>query len=146
MKLVAKIESEIELMHISGKQVVLSDNITKEFDEFSEEYKVLCDEYKNLVGFEREENKDEFDKKLLMVLVAEIKLEKQKALDNILEVVNKIYQSPQKYDGYVQIQGATIRVKDFSYFRIKNLTQEFIKDKAKKGVYKDGYFNSSNKK
>lgn len=127
MKLVAKIESEIELMHISGKQVVLSENITKEFDEFSEEYKTLCDEYKSLAGFEREENEDEFDKKLLMILIAEIKLEKQKALDRILEVVNKIYQSPQKYDGVVQILGATIRVKDFSYFRIKKFDTRVYK-------------------
>lgn len=98
MKLVAKIESEIELMYISGKQVVLSDNITKEFD-----------------------------KKLLMILIAEIKLEKQKALDGILEVFNKIYKNPQKYDGYVQIQGATIRVKDFSYFRIKKFDTRVCK-------------------
>lgn len=127
MKLVAKIESETELMHITGKQVILSDSITKEFDEFSEEYKMLCDEYKNLVGFEREENKDEFDKKLLMIIIAEIKLEKQKAFDKILEVVNKIYQNPQKYDGYVQIQGAVIRVKDFSYFRIKKFDTRVYK-------------------
>lgn len=127
MKLVVKIESETELMHITGKQVILSDSITKEFDEFSEEYKMLCDEYKNLVGFEREENKDEFDKKLLMIIIAEIKLEKQKAFDKILEVVNKIYQNPQKYDGYVQIQGAVIRVKDFSYFRIKKFDTRVYK-------------------
>lgn len=127
MKLVAKIESEIELMHVSGKQVVLSDNITKEFDEFSEEYKMLCNEYKSLVGFEREESEVEFDKKLLTILIDEIKLEKQKALDEILEVVNKIYKNPQKYDGYVQIQGATIRVKDFSYFRIKKFDTRVYK-------------------
>lgn len=127
MKLVAKIESETELMHITGKQVILSDSITKEFDEFSEEYKMLCDEYKSLVGFEREENKDEFDKKLLMIIIADIKLEKQKAFDKILEVVNKIYQNPKKYDGYVQIQGAVIRVKDFSYFRIKKFDTRVYK-------------------
>lgn len=127
MRLVAKIETDIELLHITGKQVVLSDNITKEFEEFSEEYVTLCDEYKSLVGFEREENKDEFDKKLLTILIDEIKLEKQKALERILEVVNKIYQSPNKYDGVVRIQGATIRVKDFSYFRIKKFDTRVYK-------------------
>lgn len=127
MRLVAKIETDIELLHITGKQVVLSDNITKEFEEFSEEYETLCDEYKSLVGFEREENKDEFDKKLLTILIDEIKLEKQKALERILEVVNKIYQSPNKYDGVVRIQGATIRVKDFSYFRIKKFDTRVYK-------------------
>lgn len=127
MRLVAKIETDIELLHITGKLVVLSDNITKEFEEFSEEYETLCDEYKSLVGFEREENKDEFDKKLLTILIDEIKLEKQKALERILEVVNKIYQSPNKYDGVVRIQGATIRVKDFSYFRIKKFDTRVYK-------------------
>ena len=34
MRLKVSIETDIELLHITGKQMVLQDNIVKEYDEF----------------------------------------------------------------------------------------------------------------
>lgn len=127
MKLVAKIESEIELMHISGKQVVLSENITKEFDEFSEEYAKICKEYESLIGYKRDENKTKFDEELLTTMLEDLKTEKLATLDRIMNVVKQVYASPDKKSGYVQIQSAVINVKDFSCVRIKKFNTNISK-------------------
>ena len=53
MRLKVSIETDIELLHITGKQMVLQDNIVKEYDEFSEEYATICKEYESLIGYKR---------------------------------------------------------------------------------------------
>ena len=61
MRLKVSIETDIELLHITGKQMVLQDNIVKEYDEFSEEYETICKEYESLIGYKRDEDKTKFD-------------------------------------------------------------------------------------
>lgn len=39
MRLKVSIETDIELLHITGKQMVLQDNIVKEYDEFRKNMK-----------------------------------------------------------------------------------------------------------
>lgn len=47
MRLKVSIETDIELLHITGKQMILQDNIIKE--------------YESLIGYKRDEDKTKFD-------------------------------------------------------------------------------------
>lgn len=127
MRLKVSIETDIELLHITGKQMVLQDNIVKEYDEFSEEYTRICKEYESLIGYKRDENKTKFDEELLTKLLEDLKTEKLATLDRIMYVVKQIYANPEKNSGYVQIQSAVINVKDFSCIRIKKFNTSISK-------------------
>lgn len=120
MKLRVNIDTEIELLHITGKQLILQDNINKEFDEFSEEYATICKEYESLVGYKREENKTKFDEELLKIVSEDLKNEQLASIDKIMDVIKTVYKDPKQNSGYVQIQTAVVNVKDFSCIRIKN--------------------------
>lgn len=119
MKLKVSINTDIELLHVTGKQIILQDNIVKEYDEFSEEYEIICEEYKSLVGYERHENKTKFDEELLKILAEDLKKEQLAGIDKIMEVIKTVYKDPKQNSGYVQIQTAVVNVRDFSCIRIK---------------------------
>lgn len=127
MRLNVSIETEIELLHITGKQMVIQDNIVKDYDEFSEEYATICKEYEPLLGYKRDENKTKFDEELLTMLMEDLKTEKLATLDRIMDVVKQVYANPNKKSGYVQIQSAVINVKDFSCIRIKKFNTSISK-------------------
>lgn len=127
MRLKVSIETDIELLHITGKQMVLQDNIIKEYDEFSEEYAKICKEYESLIGYKRDEDKTKFDEELLTTMLEDLKTEKLATLDRIMNVVKQVYASPDKKSGYVQIQSAVINVKDFSCIRIKKFNTNISK-------------------
>lgn len=120
MRLKVSIETDIELLHITGKQMVLQDNIVKEYDEFSEEYATICEEYESLIGYKRDEDKTKFDEELLKILSEDLKNEQLASIDKIMDVIKTVYKDPKKNSGYVQIQTAVVNVKDFSCIRIKN--------------------------
>lgn len=120
MRLKVSIETDIELLHITGKQMVLQDSIVKEYDEFSEEYATICEEYESLIGYERDENKTKFDEELLKILSEDLKNEQLASIDKIMDVIKTVYKDPKQNSGYVQIQTAVVNVKDFSCIRIKN--------------------------
>ena len=119
MRLKVSIETDIELLHITGKQMVLQDNIVKEYDEFSEEYATICKEYESLIGYKRDENKTKFDEELLKIVSEDLKNEQLASIDKIMDVIKTVYKDPKQNSGYVQIQTAVVNVKDFSCIRIK---------------------------
>ena len=119
MRLKVSIETDIELLHITGKQMVLQDNIVKEYDEFSEEYATICKEYESLIGYKRDENKTKFDEELLKIVSEDLKNEQLASIDKIMDVIKTVYKDPKQNGGYVQIQTAVVNVKDFSCIRIK---------------------------
>lgn len=120
MRLKVSIETDIELLHITGKQMVLQDNIVKEYDEFSEEYATICKEYESLIGYKRDEDKTKFDEELLKIISEDLKNEQLASIDKIMDVIKTVYKDPKKNSGYVQIQTAVVNVNDFSCIRIKN--------------------------
>jgi hypothetical protein len=119
VRLKVSIDTDIELLHVTGKQIILQDNIVKEYDEFSEEYETICEEYKSLIGYERHENKTKFDEELLKILAEDLKKEQLAGIDKIMEVIKTVYKDPKQNSGYVQIQTAVVNVRDFSCIRIK---------------------------
>lgn len=95
MRLKVSIETDIELLHITGKQMVLQDNIVKEYDEFSEEYETICKEYESLIGYERYEDKTKFDEELLKILSEDLKNEQLASIDKIMDVIKTVYKKPE---------------------------------------------------
>lgn len=95
MRLKVSIETDIELLHITGKQMVLQDNIVKEYDEFSEEYETICKEYESLIGYKRDEDKTKFDEELLKILSEDLKNEQLASIDKIMEVIKTVYKNPE---------------------------------------------------
>lgn len=127
MKLIVRIESELELIHISGQTFTVDDNIVKEYDENSEEYKTICKTYEKVIGFTRESNKDEFDKKLLKLVCDEMKQKQKSSIENCIDIVKQVYKNPNVMNGYIQMNGSVIKVKDFSMVRIKRFDARITK-------------------
>jgi hypothetical protein len=121
MKLRLEIEYGIDLLHkSSGKEVNIDKTISIEYDEYSSEYKTLCKEYEDKIGFSRESNPDEFDKKMLLALSDDIKPKKSEMVDPLVEVVRSVYSQAGTH-GYIEYGGYVINVEDFSYIHFREL-------------------------
>lgn len=127
MKLIVRVESELELIHVSGQTFTVDDNIVKEYDENSEKYKTICKAYEKVIGFTRENNKDEFDKKLLKLVCDEMKQQQKSSIENCIDIVKQVYKNPNVMNGYIQMNGSVIKVKDFSMVRIKRFDARITK-------------------
>ena len=127
MKLIVRVESELELIHVSGQTFTIDDNVVKEYDENSDEYKTICKEYEKVIGFTRENNKDEFDKKLLKLVCDEMKQQQKSSIENCIDIVKQVYKNPNVMNGYIQMNGSVIKVKDFSMVRIKRFDARITK-------------------
>lgn len=74
MKVGVKIKMGMTLFHAQTmKELRIDNTIEVCYDEESPEYKNLCDEYTEIIGYKREEDKVAFDKELLIELAKEVK-------------------------------------------------------------------------
>lgn len=114
------------LYHKTTMKEFCIDNTVKEvYNEDSQEYKQLCEEYKEIIGFERDSDKDSFDKELvneLMRLQKDIYLETVK---QISDVVKKCYSGI--YTGYIDFAGYIINPNDFCAMSVKEFSYKFKK-------------------
>ena len=94
------------------KELVVDKTVSQCYDEYSEEYKQLCDEYAPKVGMIRElDNKDAFDEKLMRVLSEEAKKEFEERNEIIVNVFHKVFKD--EVTGYVDYFGTLIAPQDF---------------------------------
>ena len=94
------------------KELVVDKTVSQCYDEYSEEYKQLCDEYAPKVGTIRElDNKDAFDEKLMRVLSEEAKKEFEERNEIIVNVFHKVFKD--EVTGYVDYFGTLIAPQDF---------------------------------
>ena len=69
MQVSFKVSLSMELLHkLTMQKLVINEDIERVYDEDSEEYTELCNDYCNLIGFSREEDKETFDKELMLLL------------------------------------------------------------------------------
>jgi hypothetical protein len=107
------------------KELNIDKTISIEFDEYSEEYKELCATWKNVIGFERESDKDKFDKALMILMNEETKTQQKNIINNIEDVIRKVYKDGAS--GYVEFGGYIINPADFCAIRINEIKAKFFK-------------------
>lgn len=126
MNLKCEIDMTITLYHKhTMKELDIDEHIEKVYNEDSEEYKVICEEYKSVVGFERESDKEDFDKKLLEFLIDDLKNETIKKINSITEVIKKCYLA--KYNAFVELGTYIINPNDFCAVNIKRFKTNISK-------------------
>ena len=93
------------------KELRIDKEIEQSYDEDSQEYKELCKEYTNIIGFTRELDKDVFDKKLLEELVKQDEQLEMETVKQIEDTVKQCYL--QGTTAYITFGGYMINPKEF---------------------------------
>lgn len=126
MRIEFELKMGMVLYHkVTMKEFDIDNTIRKVYNEDSQEYKKLCEEYKEIIGFERDSDKDSFDKELmkeLMSLQKDIYLETVK---QISDVVKKCYSG--NFTGYIDFAGYIINPNDFCAMSVKEFSYKFKK-------------------
>lgn len=81
--------------------------------------------YTERIGFERTENKDEFDKELLSIITADAKKEVMETIDNIMKVAKDVYREGKH--GWIEFGGYVLNIEDFSGICINKFESNFSK-------------------
>lgn len=127
MKIIFELNMGMVLYHKQTmKELTIDNTIKKEYDEYSQEYINLCKEYTEIVGFERETNKDKFDEELIREL---IKQEEQIQCETIRRISNVIMGCYKNGDtAYINFAGYIINPNDFCVVRVKEFSYKFKKN------------------
>lgn len=96
--------------------VDIDNKIAGEVDEKSEEFKALCMEYENIIGFMREDDPGEFDKKLAMIMSEKLKGSMLEKIEEIKSVFKGCMQP--KVTGTCEIFGTAFNPADFCAFKV----------------------------
>lgn len=107
------------------KELCIDKEIEQSYDEDSQEYKEFCKEYTNIIGFERELDKDEFDKELLKELVKQAEQLEMETVKKIEDTVKQCYL--QGTTAYIMFGGYMINPKEFCAIRIGGFNAYFRK-------------------
>lgn len=108
------------------KEFVIDNSIAKVYNEEDEEFRELCDNYENVIGFAREENKEKFDEILAEQVSMDVKAEWKERLDKITEAFKLTYVKQTK-GAYVELAGYLINPEDFCAFRVDRFDIRVIK-------------------
>lgn len=73
------------------EKLVIDREIGGEYNEESEEYKLICMDYEVTFGFKRDEDKASFDEMLLTELVKRAKQKMRETIERISAVIKKCY-------------------------------------------------------
>ena len=107
------------------KELRIDKEIKQSYNEDSQEYKDICKEYTEVIGFERELDKDKFDKELLNELA---KQAKQFEMESVKEIENTVKQCYlQGTTAYIMFGGYMINPKEFCAIRISDFHAQFSK-------------------
>uniref|UniRef100_A0AAU8AYJ8 Uncharacterized protein n=1 Tax=Dulem virus 36 TaxID=3145754 RepID=A0AAU8AYJ8_9CAUD len=125
MQIKLEMNLEMRVLYKGGYESSIQRNIVEEFDENSEEYKETCAVYENLIGFSREQNPNEFDKKLLEFLSRDARAELQSTIDKITSVVKKAFLND--VSGIIEFAGGIFRLSEISEVRFGTISVRFTK-------------------
>lgn len=118
MELCCEIRAKLVLYgKYTGSPVEIEKNIKSICKEGSEEHKALCEQYKDIIGYEREQDVTGFDKELMELMSADAAKRERETLDSIVSAFRSVYLG-EKSKGYVEFAGAVINIADFSAVHI----------------------------
>ena len=126
MQISFKLTMSITLYHANTmKELRIDKEIEQCYDEDSREYKELCEEYTDVIGFARELDKDEFDKELLKELAKQAEQLEMEKVKQIEDTVKQCYF--QGTTAYILFGGYVINPKDFCVIRMGSFHVQFSK-------------------
>lgn len=107
------------------KELRIDKVIEQSYNEDSQEYKVLCNEYTQVIGFARELDKTEFDKELMKELAREAKEVQKETIEQIENVVKQCYLEGK--NAYISFGGYMINPKEFCAISLDGFDIQFNK-------------------
>ena len=126
MQISFKLTMSMTLYHANTmKELRIDNEIEQSYNEDSQEYKDLCKEYTEVIGFERELDKDKFDKELLKELAREAEQLEMETVKQIENTVKQCYL--QGTTAYIMFGGYMINPKEFCAIRIDGFNAQFSK-------------------
>ena len=126
MQISFKLTMSMTLYHANTmKELRIDKEIEQSYDEDSQEYKDLCKEYMDIIGFTRELDKDEFDKELLKELAKQAEQLEMETIKQIENTVKQCYL--QGTTAYIMFGGYMINPKEFCAIRIGGFNAYFRK-------------------
>lgn len=119
MQVSFKVSLSMELLHkMTMQKLVINEDIERVYDEDSEEYTELCNEYCNLIGFSREEDKNRFDKELMMLLAKNSKQASEEKIKTIIDVTKRTFMYKEEVYSVIMFGGYIINPKDFCAIKV----------------------------
>lgn len=95
------------IQKVSGEKLTVDNEISVEYNEDSEEYESLCNRYESIVGFDRNKNKDKFDKELLNIICKDV--------------------TDRDFRGWIEFGGYILNPLDFSAVKFANFRTHIFK-------------------
>lgn len=95
------------------EKLVIDREIGGEYNEESEEYKLICMDYEVMFGFKRDEDKASFDEMLLTELVKRAKQTMRDSVNEIVQVIKRCYLEDEKVTAVIEFGGYIINPKQF---------------------------------
>lgn len=121
-----KLKMGMTLFHAQTmKELRIDKVIEQSYNEDSQEYKELCKEYTQVIGFARELDKTEFDKELMKGLAKQAEQLEMETVKQIANTVKQCYL--QGTTAYIMFGGYMINPKEFCAIRISGFHVQFSK-------------------
>ena len=114
------------IQKVSGQKLTVDNEIGMEYNENSEEYESLCNRYESIIGFERNKNKDKFDKELLNIICKDVTDRTKKIMDKIIDVYKKSL-TDRDFRGWIEFGGYILNPLDFSAVKFTNFRTQIFK-------------------
>lgn len=126
MQISFKLTMSMTLYHANTmKELRIDNEIEQSYNEDSQEYKDLCMEYVNVIGFTRELDKDKFDKELLNELAKQAEQFEMESVKQVEDTVKQCYLKGTT--AYITFGGYMINPKEFCAIRIDGFNAQFSK-------------------
>ena len=126
MQISFKLTMSMTLYHANTmKELCIDREVEQSYNEDSQEYKDLCKEYTDVIGFERELDKDKFDKELLRELAKQAEQFEMEAVKQVEDTVKQCYLKGTT--AYITFGGYMINPKEFCAIRIDGFNAQFSK-------------------
>lgn len=121
-----KLKMGMTLYHAQTMKELKIDNVVEQcYHEESQEYKDLCEEYKEIIGFDRESDKDKFDKELMKKLARDALKVQKETIESIENVVRDCFY--QGTTAYISFGGYMINPKEFCAIRVEEFGVQISK-------------------
>lgn len=118
MNIVIEVKLKMVAYHkLTMQKLNIDKVIRREYNEESEEYKTLVENYEPIFNMKREENKNAFDTKLAEKVGKDAGEELIASVEKIMDVFKKTTESD-KARGWIEFSGCVLDAKDFCAIQI----------------------------